>query len=210
MLQVDVTAQVRTNFGKGAARSLRRSGQTPAILYGAKSDPLALSLDTRSFTRTLLELQRRNAVVNLSVEGSGTRHVLIKEIQVDPVQDTLKHADFCEIVLDAPRVFAVPINYTGKAAGVELGGHLVISIKNLSLQANPLDIPDSIDVDITSLNIDDSVSCKDLSIPENVTLLDDENKICIAVLEGSGVVFDEDEEAVEAEEVVADEAVAAE
>ena len=201
MIQVDLTAQVRTSFGKGAARSLRRSGQTPAILYGAKTDPLALSLDTRSFTKALLGLQRRNAVVNLDVEGSGMRHVLIKEIQVYPVRATLKHADFCEISLHTPSVFVVPVNYTGKAAGVDFGGEMVISMKNVSLQANPLDIPDSIDVDVASLDIGDSVSCKDMNLPDNVTLLDDENKICVAVnvATGSAAEGDEGEEEVAAE-----------
>lgn len=201
MLQVDVTAQVRTNFGKGAARALRRSGQTPAILYGAKTDPLALALDTRSFTKTLLELQRRNAVVNLDVEGgegAGKKHVLIKEVQVDPIKDTLKHADFCEIALDVPSVFTVPVNYSGKAVGVDLGGEMIVSVQNVSLQANPLDIPDTIELDVTSLNIGDSISCKDLQLPANVTLLEDENKVCVAV-QGLTSAATEDAEA-EAEE----------
>ncbi len=184
MIQVDVTAQVRTSFGKGAARSLRRTGQTPAIIYGLKTDPIALSLDTRSFTKTLLELQRRNAVVNLEVEGgegAGKKHVLIKEIQVDPIKDSLKHADFYEISLDVPSAFSVPVNYKGKAAGVDLGGELIVSLTHVSLQANPLDIPDTLELDISSLNIGDSISCKDIQLPANVTLLDDENKVCVAV-----------------------------
>jgi large subunit ribosomal protein L25 len=194
MLQVDVTAQVRTDFGKGAARTMRRAGQTPAILYGAKSDPIALALDTRSFTKTLLKLQRRNAVVTLDVEGGATHHVLIKEVQVDPILDSLKHADFCKISLESPGVFKVPINYTGKAVGVDLGGEMVVSMRTLSLKANPLDIPDSIDVEVAELNIGDSVSCKDMPLPDNVTLLDDENRVCIAVQVATGSPDTEDEE----------------
>lgn len=197
MLQVDVSATVRTNFGKGASRSLRRSGQTPAILYGPKSDPMALALDTNAFTKTLLHLQRRNAVVNLGIasdSGEERKNVIIKEIQVDPIQDTLKHADFYEISLDTPSTFTVPVNYVGKAAGVELGGDMSISVTHVNLKGNPLDIPDFIAVDVTPLEINDKFSCKELNIPENVTLLEDENKVCVFIGSASASAAESDEE----------------
>ncbi|MCB2184034.1 MAG: 50S ribosomal protein L25 [Desulfobulbaceae bacterium] len=198
MLQVDVTAKVRTNFGKGAARTLRRSGQTPAIMYGPKSDPMPLILDTKIFTKTLLNLQRRNAVVNLDIttdSGEEKRHVLIKEVQVDPIYDTLKHADFYEISLDAPSSFIVPVTYKGKAAGVDLGGDMIVSANTVTLKGNPLDIPDSIDIDVSPLNINDKISCKDLSIPDSVTLLDDAEKVCVSVVSphAEPAVADEEE-----------------
>lgn len=200
MLQVDVTARVRSNFGKGAARSLRRAGQTPAVLYGPKTDPIALELDTRSFTKTLLGLKRRNAVVTLDVEGGDKRHVLIRELQVDPVQDTLTHADFYEIHLDEPSIFSVPIQYEGNAVGVELGGELSIHIASVDIQGKPLDIPDFIPLDISSLELGDKLTCSDMSIPENVSLLDDADKVCIAIVTASAEPEEEEEvEAAEAE-----------
>lgn len=202
MLQVDVTARVRSNFGKGAARSLRRAGQTPAVLYGPKTDPIALELDTRSFTKTLLGLKRRNAVVTLDVEGGDKRHVLIRELQVDPVQDTLTHADFYEIHLDEPSIFSVPIQYEGNAVGVELGGELSIHITSVDIQGKPLDIPDFIPLDISSLELGDKLTCSDMSIPENVSLLDDADKVCIAIVTAS--VEPEEEEEVEAAEAEAE------
>ena len=202
MLQVDVTARVRSNFGKGAARSLRRAGQTPAVLYGPKTDPIALELDTRSFTKTLLGLKRRNAVVTLDVEGGDKRHVLIRELQVDPVQDTLTHADFYEIHLDEPSIFSVPIQYEGNAVGVELGGELSIHIASVDIQGKPLDIPDFIPLDISSLELGDKLTCSDMSIPENVSLLDDADKVCIAIVTAS--VEPEEEEEVEAAEAEAE------
>ena len=204
MLQVDVTARVRSNFGKGAARSLRRAGQTPAVLYGPKIDPIALELDTRSFTKTLLGLQRRNAVVTLDVEGGDKRHVLIKELQVHPVQDTLTHADFYEIVLDEPSVFSVPIQYEGKAVGVEMGGELSIHITSVDIQGKPLDIPDFIPLDISSLELGDKLTCSDMSIPENVSLLDDADKVCIAIVTASAEPEELEEEEVEAAEAEGD------
>lgn len=185
MLQVDVSAQVRKNFGKGAARSLRRAGKTPAIIYGSKNEPLALALDTHTFTKTLLHLQRRNAVVSLDIEtdaGVEKRHVVIKEIQVDPIHDTLKHADFYEIALDSPRTFTVPVKYAGKARGVEMGGDLSVTVHEISVKGNPLDIPDVIEVDVTPLGTGEHFVCQDLALPANVALLSPKDKVCVAVV----------------------------
>jgi large subunit ribosomal protein L25 len=185
MLQVDVSAQVRKNTGKGAARTLRRDGKTPAVIYGSHNDPLSLTLDTHSFTKTLLHLQRRNAVVNLDIEtdaGIEKRHVLIKEIQVDPIHDTLKHADFFEITLDFPRIFTVPVKYSGKARGVDMGGDMIISVNDIKVKGNPLDIPDMIEVDVTPLGTNEHFTCQDLSLPANVTLLSSKSKVCVAIV----------------------------
>ena len=185
MLQVDVSAQVRKNTGKGAARTLRRAGKTPAVIYGSNNDPIPLILDTHSFTKTLLHLQRRNAVVNLDIEtdaGIEKRHVLIKEIQVDPIYDTLEHADFFEINLDAPRTFSIPVKYKGKAKGVEMGGDMNISVNEIKVKGNPLDIPDMIEVDVTPLGTNEHIACQDLSLPANVTLLGDKKKVCVAIV----------------------------
>ena len=190
MLQVDVSAQIRKNFGKGAARTLRRSGKTPAIIYGSKNEPLALALDTHVFTKTLLHLQRRNAVVSLDIEtdaGVEKRHVVIKEIQVDPIHDTLKHADFYEINLDSPRTFTVPVKYAGKARGVEMGGDLSVTVHEIKVKGNPLDIPDVIDVDVTPLGTNEHFVCQDLTLPANVTLLSPKDKVCVAVVTARAV-----------------------
>ena len=199
MLQVDLTARVRSNFGKGAARSLRRAGQTPAVLYGPKTDPVALELDTRSFTKTLLGLKRRNAVVTLDVEGSDKRHVLIRELQVDPVQDTLTHADFYEIIIDEPTVFHVPIQYEGNCIGVELGGELHAHINSVDIKGKPLDIPDFISLDVTSLQLGDKLTCADMDIPDNVSLLADADQVCTAVVSPTVEIEPEEEETEAAE-----------
>jgi len=202
MLQVDMSARVRSIFGKGAARALRRDGLTPAILYGRGIDPIALEVNTKIFTQTLLNMRRRNAVVTLDVEGGeggGKRHVLVKDLQVDPVLDTLKHADFYEIAIDEPIVFSVPVHYTGKAIGVELGGELSTPATSVELKGKPLDIPDCLELDVTKLKIGDRLTCNDLSIPEKTTLLDDLDKVCVLVTTASIIPEEEEEAAEEAE-----------
>ncbi len=181
MLQVDVAAQVRNTFGKGAARTLRSAGLTPAVLYGPKTEPMALEVDTRGFTRTLLDIQRRPAVVTLDIGGDDKKSVLIKEIQTDPIKDTLTHADFYEIDLNDSMQFAVQVEYEGVPVGVDVGGVLNVISNTVNLKGKPLDIPDSISVDITGLDIGDKLTCADLQIPEGLELLDDANATCVMV-----------------------------
>ncbi len=203
MLQFDMTATVRQDFGKGAMRSLRQQGQTPAILYGPKTDPLALALATKEFTKTLLSLQGQNAVFSLEVAGAESkkkRHVMIKEIQTDPVRDTLVHADFYEISIKETITLQVLLKFIGMAKGVDMGGVLHVSSASVHLQGLPLDIPDVIEVDVTTLEINGpGVTCKDLDVPGKVTLLEDAEKLCVSVVPASMAA--EEEEAAEGEGV---------
>ena len=182
MLKVDMAAQTRKTFGKGAARTIRRAGKTPAVLYGPKTEPVALELNTKEFTKGLLFINRRNAVVSLNVDGgSVTRHVMVKEIQADPVHDTLVHADFVEISLDAEMSLTVPLKFSGKAKGVDLGGDIQTPVTSVRLAGKPLDIPDFVEVDVTPLEIGASMSCADLGIPAGVKLVSDGTKVCATV-----------------------------
>ncbi|MDH4321716.1 MAG: 50S ribosomal protein L25 [Desulfobulbaceae bacterium] len=182
MLKIDMAAQTRKTFGKGAARTIRRAGKTPAVLYGPKTEPVALELNTKDFTKGLLFINRRNAVVSLNVDdGSVTRHVMVKEIQADPIQDTLVHADFLEISLDAEMTLTVPLKFIGKAKGVDLGGDITTPIASVRLAGKPLDIPDFVEVDVTPLGIGASMSCAELVFPAGVKLVSDGTKVCAAV-----------------------------
>ena len=184
MLQVNLDSQVRTGHGKGAARTLRRMGQTPAVLYGAGGASVSLALNTKILTKELLGIQRRNAIVNLDVAGDGkkyTKQVLIKEVQVDPIKGVPLHADFCEISLDTPMTLSVPLVFTGKAKGVDLGGEMLVSATSIIVKAKPLDIPDSISVDVTALEIGDSITYAQVAMPTGATMMDRADKICVAV-----------------------------
>lgn len=185
MLEIELTAAIRTTFGKGAARTLRRDGLTPAVLYGPKIDaPKALQLDTKSFTKSLLGVRRRNAIYSLTVEGDAKRHVILKETQVNPIYDTLVHADFYEIDLNEPLVRQVPLKYVGKAKGVDLGGELQLSLHKVTLKANPLDIPDELEIDLSSLGIEENITCQDLVLPANVEIVGGTDALCATVVKG--------------------------
>lgn len=184
MLQFDLTAQVRDTFGKGSSRRLRMVGQTPAVLYGNKLEPVSLQMDTKELTHTLLKVQRRNAIYNLHVKKEGAEvvhHVMVKELQTAPVSDALVHADFCAISLEAPIVFTVPVNFVGKAKGVELGGDMTVLVRNVTLKGRPLDVPEFIEKDISDLGVGEKYTCADLELPANVELLDAKDAVCVSV-----------------------------
>jgi large subunit ribosomal protein L25 len=212
MIQLDLTANERNSFGKGAMRQLRAQGQTPAILYGPGFKPVSLSLETRGFTKTLIDLQRRNAVVSLSInsnDGESKRIVIIKDLQVDPVKDTLVHADFYEISMEKKYTFKVPLDFTGKAKGEDLGGVLNVDLRTIDIEGIAMDIPDAISVDISELGINDKISCKDLTIPDGIVMLEDERKSCCSIIIQAAETEEEEEEG-ETEEETATEPEGAE
>ncbi|MCI5157613.1 MAG: 50S ribosomal protein L25 [Candidatus Electrothrix sp. AUS1_2] len=185
MIQVDIPAAVRTVFGKGESRRLRMDKKTPAVLYGRGKDALALQFDEATLYKDLLFIHGRNAVVTLDIEGdsSGRRHVLVREIQKDPVLERVLHVDFQEIDLDITRKFHVDLRLTGVAKGVDLGGDLEVSKYSVVLQGRPLDIPDEIVADITPLERGgQGLTCGDLSIPEKVEMLENPKTVCAAVI----------------------------
>ncbi|WPD22126.1 MAG: 50S ribosomal protein L25 [Candidatus Electrothrix aestuarii] len=185
MIQVDIPAAVRTAFGKGESRRLRVDKKTPAVLYGKGEDALALQFDEAILHKDLLFIHGRNAVVTLDIDGDSAdkRHVLVREIQKHPVQERVLHVDFQEIDLETTRKFKVDLRLTGVAKGVDMGGDLEVSKYSVVLQGRPLDIPDEIVADITSLERGGKgLTCGDLSIPENVEMLDKPGAVCAAVI----------------------------
>jgi len=181
MLQQEMSASVRNDFGKGAMRRLRMAGNTPAVLYGTGRDPVSLQLETLPLVKQLLKLQRRNAVITLNIDGDSSRHVLIKELQTDPVRDTLIHADFLEILLDKARRFTVDLVVTGAAKGVDVGGILEVVSRKVVVEGNPLDIPDTFAVDVTELAIGDNFLVGNLALPDNVKMITSGDAVCVTI-----------------------------
>ncbi len=177
-----MSASVRNTSGKGPMRQLRLQGMTPAVVYGGGAEALKLQLDTKTLMSQLLEFYRRNTIVNLKVEGGQEKNVLIGEVQTDPVRDTLIHVDFCEVDLQKDRAFTVPIIIKGKAKGVDLGGQMVVGCDKIVLEGKPLDIPDECTVDISSMNIGDSITCAAIKIPETIKIVTNPKTVVVSVI----------------------------
>ena len=205
MIQQDMTAATRQDFGKGATHRLRQNGYAPAILYGKKAEPIALAMEAKILTRELLRLHGHNAVVTLHIEGekgNKIHHVLIKDIQTDPITDSVLHVDFFEIDLDKEITLEVSVNYTGTAKGVDMGGILKILAHTVKVKGMPLAIPDEISVDVTPLELTSSgITCGDLEIPENVELEEELDRVCVSVVAPTKTIEEEEAEEAEAAEV---------
>lgn len=184
MLQVRLDSTIRTVFGKGAMRQLRMRDITPANLYSGGGTPVSLQLETTQLYKNLLFIHGRNAVITLQIDGdaAGERHVLVQEIQKEPVSGKLIHIDFLEIDLQKAAKFTVPIEYVGTAKGVDLGGELHVFKEKVQLRGCPLDIPDVITVDITPLEQGGAgLTIGDLPLPERVEMLETPTVTCVAV-----------------------------
>ena len=200
MLKIEINASIRKETKKGAMRQLRMQGMTPAVVYGGGSEAIPLKLETQPFYQQLLDVYRKNAIVSLNLDDGTTEHVLIHEIQTDPIKDTLIHADFIEIDVAKPRVFEVPISYQGVAPGVEMGGILNVILDTLAVESAPLNVPDEFIVDISELGMNESIQVGTITIPENVTLVTDLEESCVSVVAIAQEATEEEEGEEEAED----------
>jgi len=170
-------------------------GMTPAVVYGGGGEAVALQLESKTLKAKLLEFYRRNTIVNLKIDDEKRKSALISEVQVHPVTGNLVHVDFCEIDLDKERSFNVPLVYKGTAKGVDLGGILMAYLDHIVIHGKPLDMPDQLTLDISGLNIGDSIKCRSLSIAENIKMVTDKNELAVAVVKpGVERIEEEDEE----------------
>jgi len=181
MLQCTIDVAVRDVTGKGPMRRLRQQGLVPAVVYGGGSESILLQADGKTLRMKLLEFARRNTVVTLHVDNGANKHVIIGEIQTDPVTNALLHVDFCEIDLERPRRYQVPVRFTGVPKGVDLGGALQTLADHIVLEGKPLDVPDECTLDISGLAIGDGSTFADFSIPAGLKMLSQADEICVQV-----------------------------
>lgn len=175
MAHVALTAQSRKATGKGAARTLRRQALIPAVFYGPEVDPVHLSLEYRDLEKLIKTGAGENVIIDLAIEtGDSTlsHRAMLKEIQMDPVKRTILHVDLYEISMDKKIEVEVPITLTGTAKGVsDEGGILQQVSRTLEISCLPDNIPDSFELDVSELNIGDSLHVSDLKIPEGIEVL---------------------------------------
>jgi len=182
MEQSTVKAKPRTESGTRAAKELRRNGTVPGVVYGrAFGAPLPVSIDARDL-RVALHGHGSSTVLNLEIEGRGSTAVIVQDRQHDVVTKRLIHVDLHAISLDEVVDARVPLVIVGAAPGVKEGGILDFVLREVAITALPTDIPDSIEVDVSSLNMFDTVHARDLKAPQGVTIDEDPNEIIVSIL----------------------------
>jgi len=170
-----LTAEIRGGVGKGVARKLRANGRTPAVFYGPRTETIPLTIDPRELAKSLHTEAGGNVLINLNIRKGDQideKVVMVKEVQIDPLQRTPLHADLYEVAMDEMIVVEVPIHLVGRPEGVKMGGILEQVRRVVQIQCFPGDIPRSIDVDVSSLRIGDSIHGADLRVEKAKILLD--------------------------------------
>jgi large subunit ribosomal protein L25 len=196
-----VTAEKRDNTGKGAARSLRRDGRIPAILYGANIDSMPLSVDIHEMELLLNKVSPSQALLDLNIQNGGKSKttVMIKELQLHPVKYKYLHVDFYEVKMDQQISTTIPVATVGTAKGVEEGGVLQIIRRELEVNCLPGDIPEQIEIDITDLDVGDSVHVEDIQTGDKLEIPYETNFTILTVV-SPAMEKEEEPEAEEGEE----------
>ena len=195
-----LNAEVREKTGKEVGKKLRTQGMIPAIFYGPRSETLPLVVDPKELSKALHTEAGENALIDLNIRKGGEslqKVVMLKELQMHPLQRRALHADFYEVSMDVMVNVEVPVRLLGKPEGVKMGGILEQVQRAIQIQCLPGDIPKGIDVDVSNLMIGDSIHVKDLTV-ERFRVLSDANLTLATVVPPAAEVKPA-EEVVEAE-----------
>ena len=203
----DLAAQVRKEQKKGPARRLRQNGFVPAVFYGRSAENILLAVKNDELAK-LYKDKKNHAFIKLIIGGNKKieKLSLIKELQVQPLTGKFYHADFYEVDEKRKITMEVSLRFVGKAVGVENGGELQHIKREVKVSCLPFNLPDHIDVDVTDLDIGDSIKTRDLKIAEGITILDRPDTAVAAVAVVKVAKIEEPAK----EEAAAEEAAAAE
>jgi len=188
--------QNRAVLGSAESRRLRRMGLIPGVLYG-RERPVAVSIPERSLRSALTTSGGLNAVLDVIVEGGKAHSSVLKEYQQHPVKGNIIHVDLQEVRLDQPIHATVPVQLHGEPAGAKEGGVLSQVTNELNVEALPMEIPEHLDVDVSEMQIGDTLRLSALQVPEGVKLLDDLEETVLATV--TAPMREEEPEPVEGE-----------
>ena len=203
MKELTLTVEKRDRIGKGSNRRLREAGEIPAVVYGPAMEPVPVKVKYQTLYRLMHGIPL-NTIIDLAIEGDGgpARKVLIRGLQKDPVTGELLHLDFHHIALDKPITLTIPVRTVGIPVGVKNFGGIVEHIRReIDISCLPTNIPGEVEVDISELNIGDSIHVSDVKI-ENVHIITEPTRTLVTVVAPTVVKT--------AAEVAAEEAEAAE
>jgi large subunit ribosomal protein L25 len=177
--QVKLSASARSQIGGTVTNKMKKEGLTPAVIYGGKEPPLPLQVGTREISTLLSRARGENILVELEIENAGARSsrmALIQEVQHEPLSGRIVHVDFHAINMNETLHTSVPIESFGESIGVRsFGGILEQLLRSVDIACLPTDLPEVISVNVSGLNIGDSIHVRHLMLPAGVKAMDDEN-----------------------------------
>lgn len=166
--KTSLKAAPRARTGSGRLNQMRREGWVPSVIYGRGTENINLKVDAKTFADVLAKSSSENILVNLEIEGHGTRLAFLQAIQHDSLSGVTLHADFREIDENTPIVAHIPTHLNGECVGVKAGGLVEQYVHAIEISCLPNDLPETIEVDISSLEIGASLHIGDITLPTGV------------------------------------------
>jgi large subunit ribosomal protein L25 len=200
--QLTLSAETRDRAGKGASRAMRRTGRVPAVIYGEKQEPLKVHVEEKALAKMLSTGHFMNSVVMVEVGGEANR-TLPKDVQFHPVTDRPMHVDFLRIGEHSQVYVNVPVRFINEeeSPGLKRGGVLNAVRHDLELVCDASKIPDDIVIDLTGLDIGDSIHLESIRIPEGCQAATDDLSITVATIVAPSAMKQEEEQAAPAADV---------
>ncbi len=199
--QLTLPAETRDRAGKGASRALRRDGRVPAVIYGEKKEPLSVHVEEKLLSKILRTGHFMNSVVMIDVDGKSHR-TLPKAVDFHPVTSTPIHVDFLRIGEHTKVTVAIPVRFDNEAAspGLKRGGVLNVVQHEIELVCDAASIPEELHIDLTGLEIGDSIHISQVNLPEGVKPAIEDRDFTVATLVAPSAMKSEEDEAAEAAE----------
>jgi len=181
---IDLTGSIRSGRGKSAARALRKNELLPAVIYGPETEAVPLSVPTYEFSEIIRKNGTSGIFMKLVVEGDAkaSRTVMLKDVQMDTFRLNYLHADFQEVNLDKTVTVTIPVETSGESKGEKEGGMVQLIRRELDVICRPGDTPDSIVIDITELEIGDSVHVESIDLGADVEIPHEVNFTVLTVV----------------------------
>ena len=181
-IQLKINAQPRNESGRNAIKKIKSAGFVPAVLYGAKDPARNLQIVERDLDRLLAHATSESVLVEVQIQGADTKTALIQEVQHHPVSGKVLHLDLHAVAMDELLTAETAIETVGEAAGVTTsGGVMEVILRTVEIECLPADLPESITVDVSALQIGDSIHVRDLKLPKGVTVLNDADLTVVSV-----------------------------
>jgi large subunit ribosomal protein L25 len=208
--RIRLEVKPREDAGSAVARRLRAGGMIPGVLYGGGKKAHPFAVEERELRRVLTGEHGLHAILDVVFDGQKTaHHAVLKDYQLDPVRPKLLHVDLHEVRLDQVIQTQVAVEPVGESPGVKEGGALTLVLREVNVEALPMEVPDRLELDISGMAIGDSLRVSDISAPEGVQLLDDPESVVVTVTPPTKVEepeVEEEEEELEGEEALEGEA----
>lgn len=180
-MAITLKAKKRENLSRSTTKQLRKDGYIPGVVYGKSQEPITVSVNNIDLIKTIRD-EGRNAIISLEIEDEKSVDVMVHDYQKEIVKDDIIHVDFFAVDMAEEMDVQVPVRIEGEAIGVKEGGVLQQPIFELQVRAKPADIPEEITVDVTNLNIGDSLAVQDIEKTGSYEILDDPETTVVVIL----------------------------